>query len=145
MEKTKQTIEHLINLMNIGDFRVVEQTEDKSRLNIFFEDSNLFQNNLPNIVNDFNHLCQLIAKKYEEDFRCVDINNYRLERERIISDIARAAARKALMTKTEIDLPIMNSYERRIIHAELSMRPDIKTESEGFGKSRYVKVKPIIE
>ena len=144
MEKMKQTIEQLINLMNVGEFRV-ELSDDQKRLNIFFEDQNLFKNNLPAIVNDFNHLCQLIAKKYDEEFRCVDINNYRLERERIISDIAKAAARKAIMTKTEISLPIMNSYERRIIHSELSMRPDIKTESEGQGKGRYVKVKPIIE
>jgi predicted RNA-binding protein Jag len=39
----------------------------------------------------------------------------------------------------------MNAYERRLIHAELAARPDVKTESLGEGRGRYVVVKPILE
>ncbi|TSC82531.1 MAG: spoIIIJ-associated protein, partial [Parcubacteria group bacterium Gr01-1014_19] len=73
----------------------------------------------------------------------VDINNYRKERENLIVEIAKAAARKVTMTKAEVKLPAMNSYERRLIHMELSTRPDVKSESMGEGKERYVIVRPI--
>ncbi len=73
----------------------------------------------------------------------MDINNYRRERERLISELAKAAARKALMNKQEVKLPAMNAYERRIIHLELASRPDVKTESYGEGRERYIVVKPI--
>ncbi|MBI2506918.1 MAG: hypothetical protein HYW00_02165, partial [Candidatus Colwellbacteria bacterium] len=36
----------------------------------------------------------------------------------------------------------MNAYERRLVHTELAMRPDVTTESVGT-ISRYVVVKPI--
>jgi spoIIIJ-associated protein len=61
----------------------------------------------------------------------------------LIGELARAAAKKATATKTEISLPAMNSYERRLVHVELAVRPDVKTESAGEGKERYVIIKPI--
>jgi predicted RNA-binding protein Jag len=39
----------------------------------------------------------------------------------------------------------MNSYERRIVHVELAIHPEVTTESMGVGKERYVIVKPIEE
>ena len=35
----------------------------------------------------------------------------------------------------------MNSYERRLIHMELSSRPDVKTDSVGEGKDRHIVVR----
>ena len=73
----------------------------------------------------------------------LDINNYRREREHLIGEIAKAAARKALMNKQDVELPIMNAYERRLVHMELASRPDVKTESIGEGAERRVVIKPI--
>jgi len=140
----KTIFEEMIQLMNIGDFRV-ELSEDNNRLNIFLGEDGLIKKNLPSIIESFNHLGQLISRKKDWPNFCIDVNNYRLERERIIADIARAAARKAMMTKENISLPIMNSYERRLVHTELAMRPDIKTESQGEGKERHIIIKPIVE
>ena len=72
----------------------------------------------------------------------MDVNNYRRERERLIIELAQAAARKALASKSSVDLPVLNAYERRLVHVELATRPDIKTESVGEGKDRHVVVKP---
>lgn len=140
----KQIFEQIITLMNIGDFQV-EWNEESRRLSVFIANEHFIKSYLPYLVDNFNHFGQLIAKRLDISLGCVDVNNYRLERERIITDLARAAARKAVMTKSEISLPIMNSYERRLIHMELAIRPDIRTESEGEGRSRHVKIKPILE
>ncbi len=73
----------------------------------------------------------------------IDINNYRKERERLILELAKAAAQKAVTTKQAVLLPAMNPYERRLIHVELSIRPDVKTESVGEGRERGVSIKPL--
>ena len=130
--------------MNLSDF-YIETIADKNRVNIFLNDAIISPKNIPFLIEDFNQLIQLISKKLALSPVCVDLNNYRLEREKIIIELAKAAARKALMTKNSISLPIMNSYERRLIHTELAVRPDIKTESEGEGKNRHVIIKPILE
>lgn len=144
MTEIKNLLEQMLKLMNIGEFRV-ELNEEGKRLNVFLSEDYLIKKNLPSIIENFNHLIQLISRKLNSPALSIDINNYRLERERIITELAKAAARKALMTKDVIALPIMNSYERRLIHMELAMRPDIKTESEGEGKMRHVVIKPILE
>ena len=103
----------------------------------------LLKEHLPAFLESLNHLVQLIAKKEEAQPFFFDINNYRRERENIIAELARAAARKATITKEHISLPAMNSYERRLIHVELAGHPGVATESIGKGKTRYVIVRPI--
>jgi len=73
----------------------------------------------------------------------VDINYYRRERERLIVELAKAAAKKAMMTKGEVPLPAMNAYERRLVHMEISTHPDLKTESKGEGKERHIVIQII--
>ena len=71
----------------------------------------------------------------------VDLNYYRKERERLIAELARAAAKKATVTREEVELPPMNAYERRLVHLEITTHPDLKTESAGIGKERHVIIK----
>ena len=73
----------------------------------------------------------------------VDVNNYKKERERLLTELAKAAARKVLAEKKDVELPVMNAYERRIVHVELATRPDVKTESVGEGSERHIVVKPL--
>lgn len=73
----------------------------------------------------------------------LDVNYYRKERERLISELARAAARKAVATKSEVELPAMNAYERRLVHVEIMTHPELTTESVGAGKERRVVIKHV--
>ncbi len=130
--------------MGFGDFSISCDTEG-GRFSIFVNEGEGFKKLLPLFVTNLDHLVKLMGQKQKgETTVFIDINNYRKEREGIILEIARGAARKAVATKEEVALPIMNAYERRLIHVELASRPDIKTESVGEGKSRYVVVKPIL-
>jgi len=105
----------------------------------------MVKENLPAIVDAVNHILQMVAKKNQTEAIFLDINNYRHDRERLIAELARAAAKKAAVTKKEVALPAMNSYERRLVHMELAVHPEVKTESAGEGKERYVIIKPILE
>jgi spoIIIJ-associated protein len=143
MEQLQNKIKTLIELMGFDDFSVNYEPES-SRFLIFINEGDFFKKFLPSFVSDLDHLVRMMTDKNSEVKAVfVDINNYRKERENLIVELARAAARKASATSQEISLPAMNGYERRLIHVELSAHPDVKTESVGEGRERYIIVKPI--
>ena len=141
MERWEQFIRQLIEYVGFTDFRVEVQA-DTRRGSVFIYDSpNLVKDQLPLIVESVSHLVQQIAKKENEPPIFIDVNNYRHERENLITELARAAAKKVLVTKQSVSLPAMNSYERRIVHVALAIHPEVTTESVGDAKDRYVIVK----
>jgi predicted RNA-binding protein Jag len=143
METWDVIIKNIVNGMGFSDYRL-EIAEDGNRNSLFiYENENMVRENLPNIVESLNHVLQMIAKKNDARMIFLDVNNYRQERETLIAELARAAAKKAHATKQDIALPAMNSYERRIVHVELAVHPDVTTESLGEGKERYIVIKPI--
>lgn len=133
----------LIELMGFEDFRVEMKPEERRGSIFIYDNPSLIKENLPSLVWSINHILHMIAKKKNEAPVFFDINNYKQERENLISELARAAAKKAISTKKEIPLPPMNSYERRLVHVALAVHPEVRTESVGEGKERYVVVKPI--
>jgi len=144
MEEIQNKLKQLIELMGFSDFSI-NYEEESSRLSIFISEEDFaFKKFLPTFVTSLDYLVKLIANKLKKtETVFVDINNYRQKRENLILELARAAGRKVAVTKQEVALPPMNSYERRLIHLELSSHPDVKTESVGEGKNRYIIIKPI--
>jgi spoIIIJ-associated protein len=145
MDDVEVFIKKILNLIGFKDYRVEIKPEEKKGLVFIYEDQALLKENLPAIVDAMNHLLQMVAKKQQQESIFLDINNYRHEREILIAELAKAAAKKASTTKHNVSLPAMNSYERRIVHVELALHPDVKTESAGEGKERYVIIMPIGE
>ena len=143
MDQLKKTIQEMISLMGFSDF-TVDCDSEGHRVSIFINTDEWFKDWLPKLINDFTHLVRLMAKKFAiSDSIYVDLNYYRRDREKIIIELAKAAAHKVAITKNEVKLPAMNAYERRLIHTELATRPDVKTESLGEKSERCVIVKPI--
>jgi len=142
MNELHTKLHTMIDLMGFNDFRV-EADEDLRKVMIFINDSTVGRESLPMLVLNFERIARLMAKKMDHPPIIVDVNHYKKERESLIVKLARAAARKAAATGEEIPLPAMNAYERRIVHTELSVRPDVETESSGESRTRYVVVRPI--
>ena len=142
-EEFKTKIKTILDLLGLKE-PSIDFNEENRKIIVFVNEGEWIKKHLPYLVADFERLANLLAKKHgivENLF--VDINNYRKERENIIVELAKAAARKVLITKEEVKLPAMNAYERRLIHMELATRPDVKSESSGEGKERFVVVRPI--
>ncbi len=142
MEEIKQTIQKTLELIGFNEVSVDVDAVNKKVI-VFINEGEWLKKWLPSFVSDVERIANLIGKKQNISPIFVDINNYRKERENLIVEIAKAAARKAASSKAEVKLPAMNSYERRLVHTELSTRPDVKSESAGEGKERCVVVKPI--
>jgi len=135
-------LEQFIRLMGFNDFSITF-IEDSKRYLVFINDAPFLQRLAPQFITDLEYVFKMILNKKNLGIAYIDINNYRKDREELIIKLAKAAAKKASVTKQEVSLPSMNAYERRIVHSELAMHPDLKTESAGEGKQRHVVIKPI--
>ena len=141
MQELHLKITKMVEMMGFNDFRV-EPDSAFRKISIVINDTLVRDKHLPALVSNLDRIVRLMAKQVNHEPVIVDINNYRREREELIVKLAKAAARKAALTGEEVSLPAMNAYERRLIHTELAMRPDVTTESMGT-ITRYVVVKPI--
>ena len=138
LEQVKKII-HFLGLRG----SVVTVDEQERRISITVDEDEWFIKVIPDLVRDLKYITSLLSRRLEQPIYEVDINNYRKERERLLIELAKAAATKAAATKQDVRLPAMNAYERRLVHVELSMRPDVKTESIGEGQERSVVVRAI--
>ena len=144
MEHIRETIQKLLDIAGLAEPTVDVDAEGR-RLLVFINEGAWIGEWVPRLVADLGHLARTVGRKAGVDGMVyVDVNNYRKERESLIVQIAKAAARKVLITKGDVVLPPMNAYERRLVHTELATRPDIKTESVGERKDRRVVVKPLL-
>ena len=141
MDHWESFLKTLVEHMGFADFKAEVDEAHRSASIVIYEQPPGFQEHIPLFVESLNHLAQIISQKKGEAAIFIDVNNYRKEREKLLSELARAAARKAVATKEPVSLPAMNSYERRLIHMELAGRPDVMTESEGNGRERYVTIR----
>ncbi len=72
----------------------------------------------------------------------LDAEGYRQRRVEAIQGMAHRTARRAVRERRTVEMPPMNSAERRVVHLFLSDNPRVSTESEGSGDNRRVKVSP---
>jgi len=71
----------------------------------------------------------------------VDVNDYRTKQIKDLQTKALMMAERARSFQYDVELTPMSSYERLIIHTTLSEAPNIKTESQGEGRSRRVVIR----
>ena len=73
----------------------------------------------------------------------LDAEGYRQRRVEAIQGMAHRTARRAVREHRPVELPPMNSSERRVVHLFLRDNPGVTTRSEGSGDSRRVTVSPV--
>lgn len=130
------------NLVALLGFPEAEVALDEERRKvIILIDDRFVSENVETILPALDHVVNLVLRREGLIPHVVDLNYYRKERERLISELVRASARKAMLTKEEVELPVMNGYERRLVHMEIASHPELKTESTGMGKERRVVIK----
>jgi len=95
-------------------------------------------------IDALQYLVNVSAFKERPFFKRVvlDAEGYRQRRVEAIQGMAHRTARRAIRERRTVELPPMNSSERRVVHLFLSDNPKVTTESEGSGDNRRVKVSP---
>ncbi len=143
----KKTIEELITKMGFsGQVTVTEMEEaDSITCDITTETDSSFLIGQHGInLQALQHLVRLIVRKHvPEKIRfTLDINKYRQQKNQSIIEQANQAAREAVAQGQSIFMDPMTTYERRIVHLELSKNSQVTTESIGEGESRKIVIKP---
>lgn len=96
-------------------------------------------------LNALQHIVRCVLRKYlDENVRIVvDVNGYRMRRERNLLGFAEEVARRAQKTGRPVALSPMSALDRRTIHAALAGHKEVVTESTGDGIERRVVVRPV--
>ncbi|KKP97326.1 MAG: R3H domain protein [Candidatus Moranbacteria bacterium GW2011_GWE1_36_7] len=149
-EKTtiiQQTIEELIQKMGFTGSVTISKDENDDSITcdiVTDSDSNFLIGQHGINLQALQHLARLIVRKHiPEKIRfTLDINNYRKQKNQSIIQQALQFAEEALSQGRGVIMPPMSTYERRLVHMELSKNSAIKTESIGEGESRKIVVKP---
>jgi len=71
----------------------------------------------------------------------IDVNDYRTKQIKDLQTKALMMAERARSFQYDVELSPMSAYERLIIHTTLTDAENIKTESQGEGRSRRVVIK----
>jgi spoIIIJ-associated protein len=143
----KTTIEELLAKMGFtGSIAISQEGEDDSIVcNISTESDSHFLIGQHGVnLQALQHLARLIVRKHvPEKIRFVlDINDYRQQKNESVIQQARTAAQEAISQHCAVTLKPMSTYERRIVHMELSKNTQVSTESIGEGESRKIVIKP---
>lgn len=107
-------------------------------------DTALFIGQKGETIDALQYLVNVAAFKERSFFKRIvlDAEGYRQRRVEAIQGMAHRIARRAVREGRTVEMPPMNSSERRVVHLYLSENPNVSTESEGNGDSRRVTVSP---
>lgn len=140
----EEIIKTLISFFNITDATLeINENEEIITINIRTENGRTLIGPDGTTLKDLELLVKALAQKNNIAKKIIlDVNNYRKYREEQLKKLAKETAHKVIITKKPIKLPPMNAYERRIIHLELAINPNVATESVGEEPNRCLIVKP---
>ena len=85
----------------------------------------------------------ILTKEINTNYRfLIDVSDYKEKNDRRIERLAKKLAREVKMTKVEVTMDSMNSYQRRLVHNILNNNKYVYTESVGEEPNRCVVIKP---
>ena len=143
-ERTVVFLEGLFELLNITACTELVSEGDKVEINVTAANTTAIIGKHGAMLDAIQTLAGAVANTGRDDYKrvVVDCENYRENREATLNKLADNLAQKAIRLGKKIKLEPMNPYERRIIHAALSAKEGVSTQSEGKEPNRYIVVVP---
>ena len=143
-ERTVAFLEGLFEQLNITACTELVSEGEKIEINVTTTNTTAIIGKHGGMLDAIQTLAGAVANTGRDDYKrvVVDCENYRENREATLNKLADNLAQKANRLGKKIMLEPMNPYERRIIHAALADREDVRTESEGKEPNRYIVVIP---
>lgn len=144
-ETGKDILLELLNALNIQSNVETKIRDKKIKYEIFSKNNSLLIGKKGHILNSI----QIYVKQSLYTMLdiyidlSIDVENYRQKQDYFLEKNAKKIGREVTLSKIDIKLDPMNSYERKIVHSALQNFKYIKTESEGKEPNRCVVVKYI--
>lgn len=157
----KEVILDLLGVMKIEAEIDEERIEDLGdgkevyTINLRLDDPNLLIGQYGSNLQSLQHLAGMVVRRRffeqgkdveNEEMRFnIDINDYKKQKKESLMKLADITANQVIYNKNSIALRPMSSYERKIIHMEISTRKNLETESVGEDITRRIIIKYIEE
>lgn len=143
-ERTVAFLEGLFDLLKITACTELVSEGEKVEINVTAANTTAVIGKRGAMLDAIQTLAGAVANTGREEYKrvVVDCENYRENRETTLNKLAENLAQKAIRLGRKIKLEPMNPYERRIIHAALSEREGVSTQSEGKEPNRYLVIIP---
>ena len=143
-ERTVAFLEGLFELLNVTACTELVSEGDKVEINVTAANTTSIIGKHGAMLDAIQTLAGAVANTGRDDYKrvVVDCENYRENREATLNKLSENLAQKAIRLGKKIKLEPMNPYERRIIHAALSEREGVSTQSEGKEPNRYIVIVP---
>ena len=143
-ERTVVFLEGLFELLNITACTELVSEGEKVEINVTAANTTAIIGKHGATLDAIQTLAGAVANTGRDDYKrvVVDCENYRENREATLNKLSENLAQKAIRLGKKIKLEPMNPYERRIIHAALSEREGVSTQSEGKEPNRYIVIVP---
>ena len=143
-QRTVEFLEGLFDILNITACTELVYEGERVEINVTAANTNPIIGKHGAMLDAIQTLAGAVANTGREDYKrvVVDCENYRENRESTLKKLAENLAQKAVRLGKKIKLEPMNPYERRIIHAALSEREDVSTQSEGKEPNRCIVIIP---
>lgn len=143
-ERTVAFLDGLFEILNITACTELVSEGDKVEINVTAANTNPIIGKHGAMLDAIQTLAGAVANTGREDYKrvVVDCENYRENRESTLKKLAENLAQKAVRLGKKVKLEPMNPYERRIIHAALSEREGVSTQSEGKEPNRCIVIIP---
>jgi spoIIIJ-associated protein len=156
IQKVKAAIEEFLQKMTVTDFNIdatelaqkepagAQEGKDAVSVEITLEEPQMLIGQNGQTLFELERIMRMLVNKKLGKFLyiSVDINDYKKKKIEYVKTLARRTADEAVVAGQKKVLVPMSSYERRIVHAELSSRQDVTTESQGDGEDRCVVIIP---
>ena len=85
----------------------------------------------------------ILTKEINTNYRfLIDVSDYKQKNDKRIERLDKKLAREVKLTKVEVKMDYMNSYQRRLVHNILNNNKYVYTESVGEEPNRCVVIKP---
>ena len=144
LDEVRELVSTILDAMDFDAGVEVYDAGGFIAVDVASEDTALFIGQKGETIDALQYLVNVAAFKERDFFKRIvlDAEGYRQRRVEAIQGMAHRTARKALRERRTVEMPPMNSSERRVVHLYLSENPNVTTESEGTGDGRRVMVTP---
>ncbi len=154
-ETLKKIIVELLSRMGFEAEVFERQEEGRTVFNIRTRDAQLLIGKLGANLEALQHVIRLLFRKQTKSnvtdsvqteadrfSFAIDIDDYKEQRVIYLKELARKAAHHVRETRRAVSLEPMQSYERRVVHAYLSLYSDVASESMGVDPHRKIIIRP---
>ncbi len=143
LKKVETVARELLSGMKVSLVPEVSADTESVKVNLVGEDTSIIIGFHGETLADFTYLLGIIVKRFlEKDVILrVDAAGYMAAKDQRVKEMAKRAVDKVLHSGFPESLTGLNSYERRLVHAEATIA-GLSSVSEGYGKERKITIKP---